>query len=730
MRRDRIGIQITDAKQERSSRCLGATRRLPVVSMIALLFSICLGADLRAQDPFWKSTGGPLGGIFHPLIKGGNDRLLASTVKGIYQSTDGGLHWSFYAAPPEGTTSLGQYLQTNSGTLLCGVGHLIYRSTNKGQDWEVVQTMPPGVFAQGFHQASDGSIYAGTYGLGVAKSTDDGITWTISKKGMWYPWVMEVTSTQGGILFASSDGGTVRSTDGGSTWIGLVGGWDRTPRTAYVTPTDVVYLLGSPLYRSMDGGATWTSHGRTFESTFRIRQLLINETGAIFVVTVEGSIYRSDNDGVSYVAANLGIHAPNIMSIVATGPQTLLATSGSGLLYRSINNAKSWSMIPTLPTSSVPILHASSSGTVFGVSGGLLVLWRDGDTTWHYLNQVVNEQSVRSMANDTSATIYVGSGNTLMRSKDDGQSWQSVVTISGLNSIYVDSKNRLYTTSGLGLRRSEDQGKTWRGLISPGEPPLVGSVLVLEKSPILLSTVRNSLYRSSNDGDTWTSPDASLDGRWTRKLVRDRDDRIYGIADDILFSSADGGLTWEHLSVSTASLYFTDITITSDNKIVASSLQGVYASSDRGEHWVLLSEGLRNQHVLSIATSPQGFLYCGVENGGIYRSEVPFSPAIPLKEAEPFLDDDSSIRGFFLHQNFPNPFNGVTTLQVSTLTSQHLKLTVYNALGQVVAMLLDDILEPGTFTLTWEVGNRPSGIYFYRLQSGVHFQTRKMVLVK
>jgi hypothetical protein len=90
---------------------------------------------------------------------------------------------------------------------------------------------------------------------------------------------------------------------------------------------------------------------------------------------------------------------------------------------------------------------------------------------------------------------------------------------------------------------------------------------------------------------------------------------------------------------------------------------------------------------------------------------------------------------FALEQNFPNPFNPVTSIRFALPEAAHVRLTVFNILGQRVKAIVDEDLEPGHFVKTWDScddNGRPvaSGIYFYRLDAGKFIQCRKMVLLK
>jgi 5'-nucleotidase/UDP-sugar diphosphatase len=90
---------------------------------------------------------------------------------------------------------------------------------------------------------------------------------------------------------------------------------------------------------------------------------------------------------------------------------------------------------------------------------------------------------------------------------------------------------------------------------------------------------------------------------------------------------------------------------------------------------------------------------------------------------------------FQLFQNYPNPFNPQTEIAYYLPFDSHVKLTIYNIIGQKVKILVDEYQSAGTRSVIWDgcdqSGERvASGIYLYRLQAGEVIQTRKMSLLK
>ncbi|MFH1688343.1 MAG: S8 family serine peptidase [bacterium] len=85
---------------------------------------------------------------------------------------------------------------------------------------------------------------------------------------------------------------------------------------------------------------------------------------------------------------------------------------------------------------------------------------------------------------------------------------------------------------------------------------------------------------------------------------------------------------------------------------------------------------------------------------------------------------------FSLAQNYPNPFNPSTEISFEIPVASSVTLEVYNIMGQRVTTLVDDNLEAGQHSVTWDAGRHSSGVYFYRLDAGSFVSTKKMVLMK
>ncbi len=85
---------------------------------------------------------------------------------------------------------------------------------------------------------------------------------------------------------------------------------------------------------------------------------------------------------------------------------------------------------------------------------------------------------------------------------------------------------------------------------------------------------------------------------------------------------------------------------------------------------------------------------------------------------------------FSLAQNYPNPFNPNTKIQFTIVNRQLTIATVFDLLGRQVATLVNEVKEPGTYTVDFDGSTLASGVYFYKLTAGQYVQTCKMMLIR
>jgi hypothetical protein len=106
-----------------------------------------------------------------------------------------------------------------------------------------------------------------------------------------------------------------------------------------------------------------------------------------------------------------------------------------------------------------------------------------------------------------------------------------------------------------------------------------------------------------------------------------------------------------------------------------------------------------------------------------------------IPDPYPYKSDTETPTAYRLAQNFPNPFNPVTTIKFDIKEKGLVRLRIYNVAGQLVRTLVDEELEAASYTKDWnglnDGGSKvASGVYFYRLEAGPFESVKKMVLLR
>ncbi|MCF8242333.1 MAG: T9SS type A sorting domain-containing protein [Melioribacteraceae bacterium] len=113
---------------------------------------------------------------------------------------------------------------------------------------------------------------------------------------------------------------------------------------------------------------------------------------------------------------------------------------------------------------------------------------------------------------------------------------------------------------------------------------------------------------------------------------------------------------------------------------------------------------------------------------GTYELETDILGVVSVK-------DDKTVLGYELRQNYPNPFNPSTTIEYSLKNNSFVTLKIFNAMGELVKVLVNGNQQKGNYSAEWNgdnlVNNKlSSGIYFYQLTTEEFTKTNKMILLK
>jgi hypothetical protein len=140
-----------------------------------------------------------------------------------------------------------------------------------------------------------------------------------------------------------------------------------------------------------------------------------------------------------------------------------------------------------------------------------------------------------------------------------------------------------------------------------------------------------------------------------------------------------------------------------------------FSDNNLDEHWVLVDDQTGEEY--SLSSQDELLIAASLSS-------------MTLKKAPPVIPET-----FTLHQNFPNPFNPITTLSYDLPIDSDVRLAIFDMLGNEVATLVSTRQEIGFKSVQWDAKDsmgRPvsAGVYLYQIQAGEFVQTKKMVLLK
>lgn len=118
------------------------------------------------------------------------------------------------------------------------------------------------------------------------------------------------------------------------------------------------------------------------------------------------------------------------------------------------------------------------------------------------------------------------------------------------------------------------------------------------------------------------------------------------------------------------------------------------------------------------------------ENPSLTNLDVEFKNIMFLKKHGDETAGTEIPKEFKLAQNYPNPFNPSTLIEYTVAKPEHITIKIYNVLGKEVATLVNEVKEPGVYSVRFDAGNLSSGIYFYKFQSASYSAVKKMILQK
>jgi photosystem II stability/assembly factor-like uncharacterized protein len=229
-------------------------------------------------------------------------------------------------------------------------------------------------------------------------------------------------------------------------------------------------------------------------------------------------------------------------------------------------------------------------------------------------------------------TVYGALGSGFTRSVNNGDLWTAHLIVNYVTDMAVAPNGSIFMSQNQQkISRSTNKGNSFTVLGTGINETSCSSVLTTQTGSVLVGT-QKGIYRSTNNGDTWTkvAGPAELQGDTTIATFTRNASTLYAVSSSnniypartVLFRSTDDGLTWSKGSASMDTVTSNKIVVLPNGTVVAKTNSGVRATTDGGNSWSTLGFYLKN--IADVAVSKDGVLYCTLNDNNaklsVYRS--------------------------------------------------------------------------------------------------------------
>jgi photosystem II stability/assembly factor-like uncharacterized protein len=479
----------------------------------------------------------------------------------------------------------------------------------------------------------------------------------------------------------------------------------------------VALIIGIIFLSPNDLEAQWNHTG---PEGGEVRAMCIADNNDIFATPWSGGIYKSTDNGTSWIAVNNGLTEISITvtALGANGSNIYAGTWGNGV-FLSTDYGDNWVEVNNSITANKHVEAFAVKGiSVFMGSREGFFRTTDNGTSWEQKTGLPS-LDVRDIAVlDTIVFVSLWGGNKVYRSTDDGMSWTQAsngitfnlddpcLSVSG-NSIFlgtyshgvyrstdngdnwseinngipatstvrdfaVSGSNLFAATRGGGIFLTTNNGTSWNPVNSGLPIPRIESLLMTSSQDLFAGTFYKGIFKSTNLGTTWFEANSGFNGMPVYPFTT----ILNGNGGEILltgtmagvYKSTDDGLEWN--SIGLDDYWITGITILDSDIFVSTMGSGVYRSTDYGISW--LQSGLAGAMLQTIHSNDRDIFVGAAFFGGAQRSTDKGATWVSISGLEYkwmmcFEENDNYIfAGAMMGGVFRSSDNGLTFVPINT----------------------------------------------------------------
>ncbi|OQX84567.1 hypothetical protein B6D60_09060 [candidate division KSB1 bacterium 4484_87] len=548
----------------------------------------------------------------------------------------------------------------------------------------------------------------------------------------------------GHAVAGGTKGDYFRTEDGGATWTKISGNFKGgTSGRVYdftFASQNVGYAAGyyGYLYKTTDGGASVWQQIET-PNSYLMSVFAINED-EVFVGGKEGRLYYSADGGASFELVRIP-NGNNFKSLWFSSANEGIALASYVIFRAKPGNSVDWEPLVSWTADYFASVSVDENDK-------LCLAANDGMYSYGSPEELAVPQVAIPGVHPNLKNAYFGYGKaflmgykSVMMSDDNVQSWFQVLNVdSGLKKYahditFVDPDTGYMGDSGGTLWKTTNGGYNWSQVDKIGTG-LYRLIFTDWQTGYALDYKEEQILKTTDGGATWTAiPVTDISKCYLYDMEMPNDSTLLiagydatksGAYKGLIVKSTDYGQTWKvvfHSNITYKSLNLYSIEFKDGIGYATGNNGVILKTEDCGETWNEETYALSGEGV---------YLYGGkfLSNGDFYAAGNKGYVVRKLASTDVEVIKNAVVNNYQLNQNYPNPFNPTTEISFSLPEKSHVKLAVYNALGQKVATLTDGIRQAGSYRVSWNAQNMPSGIYFYRLETGSFTKTLKMILMK
>lgn len=682
----------------------------------------------------WTNTGAGTYGVSLIIDPTNTQVLYLGTLFGLVRkTTNGGTSWTTLGGglPTSGAqrTQLAMAL-SNTQILYACIENAstsamlgLYRTTDGGTTWTTQATSPNPLGGQGWYDNSicvlptdPNTVVVG--GLDLYVSTNAGVTltkktdWASVSSGNFSHADIHRLAFNGTVLYCASDGGFYKSTNNGTNWTDL----NRTLSTlqfqgADYDPTNILKIYGgcqdNDKEYTTNGGTDWIQR-TTGDGGYTIVDPV--NTNYIYSQYVNGTLYRSNNSGVSFSSiapsGSTGGLFYNPFEMAPGDHNTIIYCEGDVWKTTSAQTATTgsgWVQLATTGTtggsvSAIGISTTTTNKIYIGTSNGRILVTTNNGTNWSLTTgyNYVSDFAVDPVDDNIAYASFGGTSNTVRKTTNGGTSWSVIST--GLPSIAANSLVLKTTGSRLlivgmdaGVYSTTNEGSTWFAMNTNLPNVEVYDLKYHESAGILLA--------ATHGRGVWTFSDAPLPVYlvYFRSEVNKR---------SVLLSWA----TQQEINNKGFEIERENLNNTSAGWIKTGYIEG-NGTTNETKYYSYYDDKL--------LTSKYNYRLKQIDNNGNYEYH--------------YLNNtvDIGVPGSSeISQNYPNPFNPLTKIDYDIAVDGIVNIAVYDVTGKLVKQVVNEFKPAGYYTAEFDASNLSSGVYFYKLVSGGFTKVKRMLVVK